>query len=54
MRRRDVVYEFTWKAFKKTGNINFYLLLKELEKEEEMVKILPFVERSEEMDYPAT
>ncbi len=34
------MYKFTWKVLE-TGNIDTYLLLKELEKEEHMVKILP-------------
>ena len=28
------MYEFTWKVFKETGNVDIYLLLKELEKDE--------------------
>lgn len=33
------MYEITWKVFMKTGNVKTYLLLKELEKEEHMIKI---------------
>lgn len=45
------MYEFTWKVFKETGNVDTYLLLKELEKEE-YINILPIVESSGEVDYP--
>jgi len=47
------MYEFTWKVFKKTGNIDTYLLLKELEKEEHM-NTLPMMEQPEKVDYPVT
>jgi len=47
------MYEFTWKVFKETGNVDTYLLLKELEKEEHM-NILPHMEHSDEIDYPVT
>ncbi|MCR2820429.1 YqzL family protein [Lederbergia panacisoli] len=47
------MYEFTWKVFKETGNVDTYLLLKELEKEEHM-SILPYMENSDEIDYPVT
>ncbi|MFS0644130.1 YqzL family protein [Siminovitchia sp. 179-K 8D1 HS] len=46
------MYEFTWKVFKKTGNIDTYLLLKELEKEEHM-NALP-MEEPDEVDYPVS
>lgn len=46
------MYEFTWKVFKETGNVDTYLLLKELEKEEN--NILPQVEQKGEVDYPVT
>ncbi|WP_373895185.1 YqzL family protein [Virgibacillus sp. CBA3643] len=32
------MYEFIWKVFKETGNVNIYLLLTELEKEVHMIK----------------
>lgn len=47
------MYEFTWKVFKETGNLDTYLLLKELEKEEHM-NILPHMENSDEIDYPVS
>ncbi|MCJ7841849.1 YqzL family protein [Lederbergia sp. NSJ-179] len=43
------MYEFTWKVFKETGNVNTYLLLKELEKEEHL-NILPHGENTDESD----
>ncbi|GIN55812.1 hypothetical protein J8TS2_01310 [Lederbergia ruris] len=43
------MYEFTWKVFKETGNVNTYLLLKELEKEEHL-NILPCGENPDEAD----
>lgn len=40
------MYEFTWKVFKETGNIDMYLLLKELEKEEHiMTNALPMTHK---------
>ena len=45
------MYEFTWKVFKETGNVDIYLLLKELEKDEN-INILPLVEDAAEVDYP--
>ncbi|HER2159190.1 TPA: YqzL family protein, partial [Streptococcus pyogenes] len=33
------MYEFTWRVFKETGNVDIYLLLKELEKEKHMINI---------------
>ncbi|MEK3890692.1 YqzL family protein [Bacillus sp. FSL K6-3431] len=47
------MYEFTWRVFKETGNVDIYLLLKELEKEEHM-SILPYMENGPEIDYPVT
>lgn len=43
------MYEFTWKVFKETGDVNTYLLLKELEREGHS-NILPQCEESEETD----
>jgi len=48
------MYEFTWKVFKKTGNIDIYLLLKELEKEELMLNTLPISDNSDAVDYPVS
>lgn len=45
------MYEFTWKVFKETGNVNTYLLLKELEKEEHL-DILPEIDVSDDEDKP--
>ena len=45
------MYEFTWKVFKDTGNVNTYLLLKELEKEEHL-DILPEIDVSDDEDKP--
>ncbi|MBS4209077.1 YqzL family protein [Bacillus sp. FJAT-50079] len=47
------MYEFTWRVFKETGNVDIYLLLKELEKEEHM-NILPFMENANEVDHPVS
>lgn len=47
------MYEFTWKVFKETGNVDTYLLLKELEKEEH-ISILPYTDTANEIDYPVT
>ncbi|CAM3948460.1 YqzL family protein [Lederbergia lenta] len=47
------MYEFTWKVFKETGNVDTYLLLKELEKEEH-ISILPYMDNASEIDYPVT
>lgn len=47
------MYEFTWKVFKETGNVDTYLLMKELEKEEH-INILPYMDNSNEIDYPVT
>ncbi|RWR15149.1 YqzL family protein [Siminovitchia fortis] len=48
------MYEFTWKVFKKTGNIDIYLLLKELEKEEHMMNTLPIADKPNVIDYPVS
>lgn len=34
------MFEFAWKVFSKTGNVDTYLLLKELEKEKHTIKVL--------------
>ncbi len=48
------MYEFTWKVFKKTGNIDIYLLLKELEKEEHMMNTLPIANKPDVINYPVS
>ncbi|RST73852.1 YqzL family protein [Siminovitchia acidinfaciens] len=48
------MYEFTWKVFKKTGNIDIYLLLKELEKEEHMMNTLPITDKADVINYPVS
>jgi hypothetical protein len=45
------MYEFTWKVFKETGNVDIYLLLKELEKDENINSSM-LVEDVAEVDYP--
>ncbi|MFD1705439.1 YqzL family protein [Siminovitchia sediminis] len=48
------MYELTWKLFKKTGNIDIYLLLKELEKEERMMNTLPNSDNPDVIDHPVS
>lgn len=47
------MFDFTWRVFMETGNVDTYLLLKEMEKEG-LREFMPIEEIPSEADYPVS